>query len=286
MILVYLFCFSLLHCTKQEQTQSRSAEGEQKSLTESQGQSAGNNEKQLPNTGANLLPIVQDSLHEVSEAVPAPFGFIHKDSIKHYSKAFVREAYFKDGYRGESQEDFSINFDDRVHHEFFLNLPDRNLIFARHWWYGSIDTPTGVVTFWQPKGDSLQFISLAGKPYLAFYGYGGPWIADSMSYAGGALVLVLNGGSGDAGDVWGYYDVLQFVKNKPIKHWAHEDYDYTNAFDTEVDSTEPAYTTLKCEIVREEKIAFKVRYIRDTFANMRDDKDRLIKSDTSYATFH
>jgi hypothetical protein len=282
LILAYLLCFSLPHCSKQEQTQSRPVEEEQKSLAESQGQSSGGGENQSSNTDESLSSTAQDSFDDAFEPIPVPFGFIHQDSIKYYSKTFVREAFFDNNrHRDVSQERFSKDYDDWVRHEFFLNLPDWNLIFAKHWWHGEIDIPTGVVTFWQTKGDSLQFIPLEEKSYLDFYGR--PTIADSMSYADGALVLVLNGGSGDAGDVWGYYDILRFQKNKPIEHLSHEDYEYSNGFDTEVDSTDPSYTTLKYEIVREEKSALKVRYIRDAFADMRDGNDRLVKSDTTYA---
>lgn len=284
MILNYILCFSLLNCSKQEQKQVRSVEGEQKSLAESQGQSSGGNEKQSSNTDVSFSTTGKDSLADAFEPVPAPFGFIHKDSLQHYSKALVRKAYFKDGYSGVSQEDFSINFDEWVYHEFFLNLPYRNLILSMHWWYGEGDTPTGVITFWQPKGDSLQFIPLEEKSYLDFWGK--ETIADSMSYTGGAFLLVLNGETGDSGDIWGYYDILRFQKNKPIKHLSHEDYDYENDIYAMADSINTTYTTLKCEIVREENIAFKVRHIRDSFADMRNNKDQLLKSDTTYATFH
>lgn len=288
-ILAGVFCFSLLSCSKQEKTQASADEGEQKSLVKLKGQSALSREKQSPKTDTSLSPTGQDSLAEAFEPIPAPFGFIHKNSIQYYSKAFVREAYFNVHQRGVSQEEFSKHYDNWVRHEFYLNLPDRNLLLARHYWLGEMDIPNGVITFWQPQGDSLRFIPLEGKSYLN--SWSDSTISDSMSYAGGALVLVLNSWAGDAGDIWGYYDVLRLQKNNPIKLLAHENYEYSNVDDNfdanaKEDSTTVDYTTLKCEIVREEKTALKVRYIRDAFAIINYASQHLIKSDTSFATFH
>jgi hypothetical protein len=78
LILSCLVCLHLLHCSKAEQAQTRSAAEEPKSLAESRDHSSRGGEAQLSNTGANTSPTERDSLEHAVASLPAPFGFIHK----------------------------------------------------------------------------------------------------------------------------------------------------------------------------------------------------------------